>query len=146
MPNSNDNYKIFIFNSSNRTKLPIKKVSHLLEGVLKGESILSANLNVIYVNNDEILSLNKEYLNHDYYTDVITFSLMEEDIKGKIDGEVYICVDVADEQAKDYKVSLTNELSRLAIHGCLHLCGYDDKDDDSKNKMRELENFYLGTI
>ncbi len=144
MSENKNNYNIFIYNSSKKANLPIKKVSHLLDKVLIGESIVSASLNVVYVNNDEILSLNKQYLNHDYYTDVITFSLTEEDESQKIDGEVYICVDVAEEQAKDYKVSLTNEILRLAIHGCLHLCGYDDKDEESKSKMRQLENFYLG--
>lgn len=144
MSENKNNYNIFIYNSSKKANLPIKKVSHLLDKVLIGESIVSASLNVVYVNNDEILSLNKQYLNHDYYTDVITFSLTEEDELQKIDGEVYICVDVAEQQAKDYKVSLTNEILRLAIHGCLHLCGYDDKDEESKSKMRQLENFYLG--
>lgn len=144
MSENKNNYNIFIYNSSKKANLPKKKVSHLLDKVLIGESIVSASINVVYVNNDEILSLNKQYLNHDYYTDVITFSLTEEDESQKIDGEVYICVDVAEEQAKDYKVSLTNEILRLAIHGCLHLCGYDDKDEESKSKMRQLENFYLG--
>jgi len=88
------------------------------------------------------LKLNNEYLQHDYYTDVITFSLNEDDTK-EIDGEIYICVDVAEEQAKEYKVSLSNELSRLAIHGLLHLCGYGDKTDEEQKLMRSLENKYL---
>lgn len=142
MPNKEENYKIFIFNSSKKKKLPIKKVSELVKGVLIGESILSSEINIIYVDKDEILRLNIEYLNHNYYTDVITFSLLEEE--GRLEGEIYICVDVAEEQAKEYKVSLTNELSRLAIHGTLHLCGYDDKDEIGKIKMTDLENFYLG--
>jgi rRNA maturation RNase YbeY len=143
MPNNlNEKYLINVFNSSNRKKLPIKKISQYLENVLKGESISNANINVIYVDNDEILRLNKEYLSHDYYTDVITFSLLEED-EG-IDGEVYICVDVAEEQANNYNVSLSNELFRLAIHGTLHLCGYDDDNEENKSKMRDLENLYLG--
>ncbi len=143
MPNNlNEKYLINVFNSSNRKKLPIKKISQYLENVLKGESISNAIINVIYVDNDEILRLNKEYLSHDYYTDVITFSLLEEE-EG-IDGEVYICVDVAEEQANNYNVSLSNELFRLAIHGTLHLCGYDDDNEENKSKMRDLENLYLG--
>lgn len=140
--NENEKYLINIFNSSNRSKLPIKKVSQYLENVLSGESISNAVINVIYVDNDEILRLNQSYLSHDYFTDVITFSLLEDE-EG-IDGEVYICVDVAEEQAKTYNVSLSNELFRLAIHGTLHLCGYDDDNEENKSKMRELENLYLG--
>ena len=142
MQNKKENYKIFIFNSSKKKKLPIKKVSELINGVLIGENILSSEINVIYVDKDEILRLNVEYLNHNYYTDVITFSLLEEE--NRIEGEIYICVDVAEEQAEEYKVSLSNELSRLAIHGTLHLCGYDDKEEIGKKEMTNLENFYLG--
>lgn len=138
----NEKYLINVFNSSKRRKLPIKKVSQYLENVLLGEKISKAVINVIYVNNDEILRLNQSFLSHDYLTDVITFSLLE-DGEG-IDGEVYICVDVAEEQSKTYNVSLSNELFRLAIHGTLHLCGYDDNTEKNKSKMRELENLYLG--
>lgn len=139
----NKNYNIQIFNSSNSKFLPIKKSITHIEKVLKSEKIHQANINVVYVDNEEILSLNKEFLNHDYYTDVITFSLIEESGK-EIDAEIYICVDVAKDQAEEYKVSLTNELLRLCIHGTLHLCGYNDKTEEENKKMRQLENRYLG--
>lgn len=134
--------KIAVYNSSNYKFLPIKKIINYLNYVLKGEKKNNAVVNVVYVDKDEILKLNNEYLQHDYYTDVITFSLNEGDTK-EIDGEIYICVDVAEEQAKEYKVSLSNELSRLAIHGLLHLCGYGDKTDEEQKIMRSLENKYL---
>lgn len=134
--------KIVVYNSSNYKFLPIKKIINYLNYVLKGEKKNNAVVNVVYVDKDEILKLNNEYLQHDYYTDVITFSLNEDDTK-EIDGEIYICVDVAEEQAKEYKVSLSNELSRLAIHGLLHLCGYGDKTDEEQKLMRSLENKYL---
>lgn len=134
--------KIAVYNSSNHKFLPIKKIINYLNNVLKGEKKNNAIVNVVYVDKDEILKLNNEYLNHDYYTDVITFSLNEDDTK-EIDGEIYICVDVANEQAEEYKVSLSNELSRLAIHGLLHLCGYGDKTEEEQKIMRSLENKYL---
>lgn len=134
--------KIAVYNSSNYKFLPIKKIINYLNYVLKGEKKNNAVVNVVYVDKDEILKLNNEYLQHNYYTDVITFSLNEDDTK-EIDGEIYICVDVAEEQAKEYKVSLSNELSRLAIHGLLHLCGYGDKTDEEQKLMRSLENKYL---
>lgn len=134
--------KIAVYNSSNYKFLPIKKIINYLNYVLKGEKKNNAVVNVVYVDKDEIFKLNNQYLQHDYYTDVITFSLNEDDTK-EIDGEIYICVDVAEEQAKEYKVSLSNELSRLAIHGLLHLCGYGDKTDEEQKLMRSLENKYL---
>lgn len=139
----NKNYNIQIFNSSNSKFLPIKKSITHIEKVLKSEKIHQANINAVYVDKEEILSLNKEFLNHDYYTDVITFSLIEESGK-EIDAEIYICVDVAKDQAEEYNVSLTNELLRLCIHGTLHLCGYNDKTEEESKKMRQLENRYLG--
>lgn len=138
----NKENKIAVYNSSNNKFLPIKKIINYLNNVLKGEKKNNAIVSVVYVNKDEILKLNNEYLNHDYYTDVITFSLNEDDTK-EIDGEIYICVDIANEQAEEYKVSLSNELSRLAIHGLLHLCGYGDKTEEEQKIMRSLENKYL---
>jgi rRNA maturation RNase YbeY len=73
---------------------------------------------------------------------VITFSLNDDD--RFIDAEIYICVDVAEEQASEYKVSLSNELLRLAVHGTLHLCGYKDKSEEEQKLMRQLEDKYLG--
>lgn len=134
--------KLKIFNSSNHKFVPIKKTIRHIEKVLLGENKNNAVINVIYVDKEEILRLNQEYLNHDYYTDVITFSLNEEN-DPNIDAEIYICVDVAEEQAKEFKVSLTNELLRLAIHGTLHLCGYKDKLEEDIKVMRQLENKYL---
>ena len=83
--------------------------------------------------------LNRQYLGHDYDTDVLSFSL-EDDI---IDGEVYISIPKAKEQAKDYGVSLENELLRLSAHGTLHLAGYDDNTKEAKEQMHNFENKYI---
>lgn len=138
----NDKYKIKAYNSSNHKYLPIKKTIKHVENVLIGENSNSSFISIIFVDKDEILRLNVEYLNHHYYTDVITFSLNDDD--RFIDAEIYICVDVAEEQAVEYKVSLSNELLRLAVHGTLHLCGYKDKSEEEQKLMRQLEDKYLG--
>lgn len=107
---------------------------------LEGECIDNADVSVILVNDDEILELNTKYLHHNYTTDVITFPLDE---GKKVEGEIYISVDTAREQAKEYLVTFINELTRLAIHGTLHLVGYDDATKKERLQMHELENKYL---
>lgn len=132
--------KVEIFNSSSLKYLPIRKVIKAIENTLEGESIKEAVVNVIYMDDHDIHVMNKDYLDHDYPTDVITFPLEEQ----PMEGEIYIGAETAVKQAEEYKVSLTNELLRLSIHGALHLCGYDDASDEERQNMHVLENKYLG--
>jgi probable rRNA maturation factor len=132
-------YNIQIFNDSGIQPLPRKKVQDTIIRVLGGENVESASVNVVYVTDERLLEMNREFLNHDSRTDVITFPLEED----KFEGEVYISVERAMAQAKDYKVSLTNELMRLAAHGVLHLVGYDDQSDEDRAKMRKMEDKYI---
>lgn len=131
--------KVEVFNTTELKRLPNKPIKDLIKNAAIGENVEEFSVKVIFVDNEEILRLNKEFLNHDYYTDVITFNLEE----NTIDGEIYICTDVAQSQADEYKVSLKNELMRLAVHGFLHLVGYDDSTDEEKSKMKSLEDKYL---
>lgn len=119
--------------------LPKKKIEETLRRTFIGEKVAVAVIRVIYLGDSDIRKMNKEYLNHDYATDVITFSLGEKDTE----GEIYIGVETAKRQAAEYKVSLTNELMRLAAHGALHLCGYTDNTGNGRKKMHELENKYI---
>jgi len=131
--------KINFFNISGKKFLPYKKIENCLLNAFRGERIRKANVTLIFADDSYILRLNNEYLKHDYLTDVISF-LLEED---SIEGEVYISVDRAIDQAKEYNVSLTNELIRLAVHGTLHLLGYDDGSEEERSKMAVLENKYM---
>lgn len=130
------------FNESGAKFLPWKKISNIVETILKSEGKKEANVNIIVLDDNQIHEMNKEYLSHDYPTDVISFILEE----APLDGEVYISVDTAKEQAKDYKVSLSNEMTRLVAHGTLHLCGYDDDTKEKRAFMTNLENKYLGEV
>jgi len=136
---------IQILNDSSCKFLPGKKVIKAVENVFciekKGMNIF---LNIIYVSDKVILSINRKYLKHNRVTDVITFSLSEE--RNTIEGEIYISVDTAKRQAGEFKVSLRNELMRLAVHGALHLAGYDDFNEKKRNEMHKLENKYLEMI
>jgi probable rRNA maturation factor len=98
-------------------------------------------LNYILTNDKILVQLNTEYLRHFTLTDIITFDLAEKE--GEITGDVYISLDRAKENAKEFKVALNNELNRLMIHGILHLMGYKDKSAAEKEQMRGKEEFYL---
>lgn len=134
---------INVINNSDYERLPVKSVKQSITNVFAGEGIDDYEVNVIYVNSEYITELNEDYLKHEGDTDVITFTLNEED--EELMGEIYICVQVADRQANEYKVSLRNELNRLSTHGALHLCGYDDNTDELRKAMSQLEDKYMST-
>jgi probable rRNA maturation factor len=100
-------------------------------------------LNIILVDDETLLDMNITYLQHDYYTDIITHDFCE---GNKVNGELYISYDRVKENAKIYEVGFHVELFRIIIHGTLHLCGYKDKTKIEKNKMTEMENHYLNTF
>lgn len=87
-------------------------------------------------------TLNKHYLNHNYDTDVLTFTY--ENNKNNLEGEIIISPEKVKKNAKFYDVSQVKELKRVIIHGCLHLAGYDDKTKKQKELIKSKENFYLG--
>ncbi|MFV0482520.1 MAG: rRNA maturation RNase YbeY [Bacteroidales bacterium] len=93
-----------------------------------------------FVNDTELLDVNKEFLKHDYFTDIITFDYGSFKI---VDGEAYISLDTVYRNSKDYEVSFDDELLRVIFHGMLHLCGLNDKTDSEQKRMRETENKYM---
>jgi len=98
-------------------------------------------LNYILTSDNILLQLNKEYLRHFTLTDIITFDLSEKE--HELTGDIFISIDRAKENAKEFKVSLPEELNRLFIHGILHLMGHKDKSQEEREMMREKEEFYL---
>jgi probable rRNA maturation factor len=95
----------------------------------------------IFVDNIRILEVNQTYLNHNYFTDIITFN---NSFLNTISGEIYICIPQVKANAKLYSVkSFNHELYRVILHGILHLIGYHDYSEEEKGEMRKLENFYL---
>ena len=119
-----------------------KKLKKTIQLVEK-EGFKQGEVSVVFCSDDYLLSLNKKYLNHDYFTDIITFSYNEE---GLISGDLFISIDRAKENAEKNKASFSNELSRLVIHGMLHLCGFNDKSQEEIKTMRLKEEEYLKTF
>lgn len=108
--------------------------------IIEEESYLLGDISIILTSDNFLLKINKDFLNHNYFTDVITFDYSEENI---ISGDILISIDRIKENAKDFNCSEENELNRVIIHGILHLIKYNDKTNSEKIEMREKEDYYL---
>lgn len=100
-------------------------------------------MTVVLGNDDWLLSINKKYLNHDYYTDIITFDYCEGSV---LAGELCISLNQVEFNAKKYNVPRETELLRVVIHGVLHLIGFNDQTEEDKSLMREKEDYYLSLV
>ncbi len=122
-------------------KLPDERViSQTVEKLISTEDFTPGEIVVVFMSDDGLLEMNRKFLDHDYYTDIITFNHNEEKI---INGELYISVDRVKENAKEFKENFEREIKRVIYHGVLHLVGYNDHTDEEKKEMRAREEFYL---
>ena len=120
-----------------------KKLKGFLNELFKKEKRTLQSINYIFCSDLYLLEINKRFLNHNFYTDTITFNYSED--KGVIIGEVYISSDRVKENAKNLNLTNNEELHRVIFHGALHLCGYKDKSPANKKEMVKAENNYLLT-
>lgn len=117
-----------------------RKIKKLIEKVISKEDKISGDLNFILTNDSILKKINIEFLKHNYNTDVISFNYYDQN---NLTGEIYISIETVKRNAKNYKVSYRNEMIRVIIHGVLHICGYEDRDDREKREMRKHEDFWL---
>ena len=122
-----------------------KQSKKILVSFLEAESVVDSKINVIFGDDKLLNSLKIEFFNYDHLTDVIAFRINDYN-KPEIEGEIYISLARAIENAKKYGEPLSKELARLIIHGGLHLLDHRDKTDDEKNKMTALEDKYLQQV
>lgn len=115
-------------------------IKNWIKSVAEKEKKQVGNINYIFCNDEELLDVNIKHLNHDTYTDIITFDYSE---AKKIHGDIFISVERVLENSSKFKTTFDNELSRVMIHGILHLCGYKDKSKKDAELMREKENSYI---
>ena len=108
-----------------------------IKSILEKEQKELVQLTFILCDDAYLIEINKEYLDHDTYTDIITFPYLEPPL---IEGDIFISIERVAENAKHYQVSFEQELHRVMIHGVLHLCGYPDKTDEEAKQMRAKEN------
>jgi len=134
--------RIFFYGADKVADIKNKKiVKQLIVHLFKKENTGLERLNYIFCSDEYLLKINKQYLNHDTLTDIITFPLSEK--RSPVYGEVYLSVERIKENAKTFNTEYQNEILRVIIHGALHLCGYQDKTKQEKMQMREKENHYL---
>jgi len=126
------------------SKVPLRdrvRLKSFLPSLFKKEKKQLAELQYIFCSDDYLLDINKQYLKHNYYTDIVTFDLSEEG--QPINAEIYISVDRVKDNARSFGNTLKNELHRVIFHGALHLCGYKDKSRQDEKLMRKMEDQYL---
>ena len=126
-------------------KLKEKSILKLVSVVMKSEYIKTAEILLIFTTDNVLMELKKEYFNQEHYTDVIAFRLNDYD-EDKVEGEIYISVPQVSKNAKQYNQAFNKELSRIIIHGSLHLLNYKDKTPQEKIKMTEKEDYFLNKI
>jgi len=115
-------------------------VTKWLKRVIAAESLVPGELDFSFVTDEFLLGINKEHLNHDFYTDIITFEYNE----GKVvSGDLLISIDRVKDNAERLMVNFQDELHRVMVHGVLHLCGYKDKTETEQVEMRAKEDYYL---
>jgi probable rRNA maturation factor len=135
------------FHKNGPITLPLRdraRLKSFIEGIFKKEKTELSELNYIFCSDKFLLNINREYLNHDEYTDIITFNLSQKD--QPISGEIYISIDRVRDNARQLGESLTRELHRVIFHGALHLCGYSDKTKAQTQNMRRKEEEYLSAL
>lgn len=123
------------FSFTQRTAL-----KQFLISIFKKEKKPLESLNYVFCSDEYLLEINNNYLQHNYYTDIVTFELSATD---KTVGDIYISVDRVKDNAENLEQSFKRELHRVIFHGALHLCGYRDKTVKEQKKMREMEDKYL---
>lgn len=130
---------------SEDTDFSLKQRSQIRQWILetvKNEGKTTGQLNFIFCSDEYLLKINQEYLNHDTYTDIVTFDNSEEE--DLIEGDIFISIERVRENAGSFKVAEKDELNRVIVHGVLHLLGYKDKKPDDKEIMTNKEDEYLG--
>lgn len=120
-----------------------REVTKWIKDVVASYAKKVGDVSYIFCSDEKILEINKEYLQHDYYTDIITFDYTDEDV---ISGDIFISLETVESNAKEFNTDYLEELHRIIIHGILHLCGINDKGPGEREYMTECENKALQLI
>jgi rRNA maturation RNase YbeY len=134
---------IIRFNYADRKLIGVNKTSlkEMVATIFLYEKVLYKTIDYIFCSDEYLLQINRSSLNHDYYTDIITFPLSS---KGQpVEAEIYISIDRVKENAATHNTSFKQEIARVIAHGALHLCGYKDKTKKDLELMRAKEGFYI---
>lgn len=120
-----------------------KIINEVVTLISNGENTIFGDINIIFCSDDYLLTINNEYLKHDYYTDIITFDYKN---KNSVSSDMFISLDRVHENSNTLQVPFNHELLRIIIHGTLHLSGYVDDTIDKRQSMSLKEDYYLAKI
>lgn len=132
-----------LFEDLDAFKVDLDVLENGLGEVLISKGKLFGDIAVVFCSDPYILEVNKQYLNHDYYTDIITFDYCEGDV---VSGDLIVSIDTVTSNADLYKSTFSDELFRVVLHGVLHLCGLGDKSEQEISEMRAAENHFLSSL
>lgn len=133
----------FNFDEISKLTFPKNTIKSWIKSVIQSNNYKVGSISYIFCTDDYILRVNKEYLNHDYFTDIITFNYNEDKT---LSGDLFISVDTVKTNAKEYGVTFDKELYRVMIHGVLHLIGFDDISDELQQEMTQKEDEALNIL
>ena len=141
MPLSSSKSKVCFFYKDIKLSLQNRGVlKQFVLSIFKKEGKKAGVINFVFCTDKALLNINRQFLKHDFYTDIISFDLSEDK---QIQAEIYISIDRVRDNANQLGVSFKSELHRVIFHGVLHLCGYKDKKKIEKSEMRNMEEHYL---
>lgn len=121
--------------------IPRTKLKLFIKNLFKSEGKSLSDLSYVFCSDEYLLTINRQFLQHDYYTDIITFDISDD--SNEIKGEIYISIDRVRDNAHQLGLTTQTELLRVIFHGALHLCGYKDKTKTQQSLMRKKEDYYL---
>ncbi len=133
----------FFFEDIQPFSIQKNHIEKYIKELISNEVKKCGEISIVFTSDNYLLEMNKEYLNHDYFTDIITFDYVENDL---ISGDLFISFDRLKENAEKFNIEVVREVYRVVFHGILHLTGYNDKTDEEQKIMTEKENFYLGKV
>lgn len=132
--------EVVVSHSRRERRVSKKAIQQIVSFVLKSEKVSAGKISIVFVDDSAIKKINTKYLGHHYSTDVITFPVEAQPF---LEAEIYINVKQARRQARQYRVTILNELTRLIVHGVLHVVGYDDSRTNQREKMFERQEKYV---
>jgi probable rRNA maturation factor len=135
--------RVIVANAHPARRVAQSRVRRAVRMVLEGEGITDAAISVVAVDSPRCRRLNRKFLAHDRVTDVISFPL---ESRPRLEGEVYVNLDTARRQAREYGITPANEVTRLVVHGTLHLAGYDDRRPGDAARMYRAQERYVDRL
>ncbi len=133
----------FFFEDIENQEVNSELLKNLVGQIGQSYQLEALALSYVFCSDEYLLQINKDHLNHDYYTDIITFDLSEDPASRIIEGDIFVSLDRVADNAKTESVSFTEELARVVSHGLLHLIGFKDKTEDEAQEMRKNEEVCL---